>query len=152
MLIFKATFDSFFHVMNSFGKGFTRVANLLSAHRKPKPSSLSIAGDWFLTRALHVVYWDYQLEPEHLSHLSISLWIQSWILVRVCPLYIHCWQSLAPFSSCTSSKANRKLHPLPVSLTCLFPFEGWKRNGCPSHPLPTCVPWHGSLHLQGEKK
>lgn len=69
--------------MNSFGKGFTRVANLLSAHRKPKPSSLSIAGDWFLTRALHLVYWDYQLEPEHLSHLSISLWIQSWILVRV---------------------------------------------------------------------
>lgn len=66
----------------------------------------------------------------------------------MCPLYVHCWQSIAPFSSRTSPKAHRKLHLHPVSLTCLYPFEE-NRNGWLSWP-PACVSWHCSLHYRRE--
>lgn len=52
-----------------------------------------------------------------------------------------------PVSSCTSSKANRNLHPLPVLPTCLIPLRKIEAVGF-ALPAPACIPWHCSLQVR----
>ncbi len=169
-------FHSFVHVKNGEGKDLHMLQNctVMYWHRKPKPSCpLSRErqqGGWFLNAALttnqsFTVFFSANIGPvlicvlvllifEWVTTPSVSsaLWMQvlEELALAECPLHVQCWRSLAPFHPCTSSKANRKLHLLPASPTCLPPFEE-NRNGWLSCP-PACVQWHCSLQFGGEDK